>query len=765
MHNIFLIILNMSFTASFVIIAVMVFRLLLRKAPKIFSYVLWSVVLFRLVCPVSFPSIISLLPTHTKIIPKDIVYQQTPQVLPGNTEIAAVENTVEDVVKQALPAQVPPSSMSRTQFILLCGEIIWVVGMVLLFAYSLLSIFRLRKRLYHADKIENNIFRTENIRTPFVFGMLKPKIYMPAHLSEEERGYILKHEQTHIRRKDPIIKLIAFLVLCLHWFNPLVWAAFVLMTKDMEMSCDEAVVQELGNGIKKEYSRSLLALATSYRIIGGTPLAFGEGEVKGRVKNVLHYKKPAFWGILLAMAAVIVIIIALISNPSGHVSVTLLNNAKELSKEQVQWYESCQNAKGVSICQLDNQQYFVYYRGEESKYANYSIAAKLRGKELVVHVKEKDASSEADSSPTVLARIQVAGAEIRKVSTFLNGEEVQGSYMYHSDSQTTVPAWLENAYAWRTEYVGNASAVGNIINTWHTLEGAKGEGFALETEEEPYGITVRYSSQKNPSELYDNFAAALEQDAVLLFSLVKNLDHVTITVNDKPIVYYEREKLEEQWGALWTKSESYEDFCKLYRQISERPIASAAPVTEEELQAMLYFKDTLYVQSEAVIDVDVSKLEAIGKVESVLRASEIPQMNGQANRKIKNAPIYDSKGSLILQIEGEYCLYEPIERKNTIIKHLSEGEARTVTTSSAEENEILEAIVFDYVIRSSGAPGIEINTLLEYYEFKWQDKVYYVFLREGKPCLQPEGQSEANHYTQISEKSYQSLENFFLSDE
>lgn len=157
-------------------------------------------------------------------------------------------------------------------------------------------LLQLTKKLKNAVHDRDNIYLSDQIDTAFVLGAFRPKIYLPSYLGDTQRDYILLHEQTHIRRLDHMVKLAGFFVLLLHWFNPLVWIAFYASGKDMEMSCDEAVVKKLGNGVKKDYSTSLLSLATGRKIVGGTPLAFGEGDTRGRIKNVLNYKKPGSAG-------------------------------------------------------------------------------------------------------------------------------------------------------------------------------------------------------------------------------------------------------------------------------------------------------------------------------------------------------------------------------------------------------------------------------------------------------------------------------------
>ncbi len=310
MIDLFIAILNMSLKASYVILIVMLIRLLLKKAPKFISYAIWSVVAFRLLIPFSFESILSILPKsmNTNPIPQDIVYQKAPQI---NSEIETVNN----IVNQSLPAPSTVASVNPMQVFILICSCIWMLGIVALLIYSLVSVIRLQGQLKEAQLLEDNIFEANNLITPFVLGVIKPKIYLPAGLNPEERVYIIMHEQTHIRRADHVIKIIAFIILSIHWFNPLVWIAFVLMSRDMELSCDEHVLKEMKEDVKKPYASSLLSLAMGGHMINGSPLAFGEGNVKARIKNVLKYKKPSFWMIVIPIIIVVFIGIGLGTNP------------------------------------------------------------------------------------------------------------------------------------------------------------------------------------------------------------------------------------------------------------------------------------------------------------------------------------------------------------------------------------------------------------------------------------------------------------------
>lgn len=310
MEKVFLSVLNMSLTASFVIVAIMLARLPLKKAPKIISYALWVVAGFRLVFPFTLEGMFSLLPFKSAPIPADIAMQAVPRI---NSGIAAIDNAVSAV----LPATAPAASVNPLQVWLGVGAYIWILGIALMLIYSLVSIVFLKSRLHSAVHVEGKLYETGNLKTPFVIGLFRPKIYIPADLSNEERRYIVLHEETHIRRHDHAVKIFAYLLLCLHWFNPLTWIAFILMSADMEMSCDERVLKEMGGDIKTAYSLSLVRVASERKILNGSPLAFGEGGMKERVRNVLNFKKHSRIIMIAAVIFVVVLSVGFAVNRTG----------------------------------------------------------------------------------------------------------------------------------------------------------------------------------------------------------------------------------------------------------------------------------------------------------------------------------------------------------------------------------------------------------------------------------------------------------------
>lgn len=324
MEALFLKVINMSITAAYIIPAVIFIRFLLRRAPKKYSYLLWSVVLFRLICPVSFSAVFSIFQTKLfdmttaqrsggavlNFVPADIGYMETPSLTVGIP-------TMNSVISESLPAAAPYASFNPLQIWIFLGTVLWCAGTAVLLVCSIISYIRLERRMATAVRLDGNVFESDKIRSPFILGLFSPRIYIPFGLGEREQSYILRHERYHLKRKDHLIKPLSFCILAIHWFNPFAWLAFTLMTKDMEMSCDERVLSETGADIVQDYSVSLLAFAANRRFPAASPLAFGESGIQERVKNILRFKAPKRWVIVLAFLLCAASVAACAANPVG----------------------------------------------------------------------------------------------------------------------------------------------------------------------------------------------------------------------------------------------------------------------------------------------------------------------------------------------------------------------------------------------------------------------------------------------------------------
>lgn len=310
MSEIFLKIINMSISASYIVLAVLLFRTLLRKAPKWITVVLWGIVAVRLICPFSFESVLSLIPS-AEVVSPEIMTDKAPTV---NTGIPIFNSTINPIISESF-APNPGDSANPLQVLVPIFAAVWGLGMIALLVYIVVSYARVKRKIGTAVLLRDNIYQSENVGSPFVLGLIKPKIYLPFSMNEKDMAHVVAHETAHIRRKDHLWKPLGFLLLTLHWFNPLLWFGYVLLCRDIELACDEKVIKELDHEARADYSEALLTCSVNRRMITACPLAFGEVGVKDRVKSVLNYKKPAFWIIIAAIVVCVAIAICFLTNP------------------------------------------------------------------------------------------------------------------------------------------------------------------------------------------------------------------------------------------------------------------------------------------------------------------------------------------------------------------------------------------------------------------------------------------------------------------
>lgn len=310
MSDLFLNILNMSIAASWLILAVVLLRFLLKKAPKWIAVLLWGIVALRLVVPFSFESALSLIPSAETFNAHNIQYE-TPAISSG---IPAVNNAVNPVLGETF-APNSVGSINPLYIWTLVVSAIWLVGIAAMLLYAVISYVRVRQSVAERVPYEGNIFLCDYVKSPFILGLVRPKIYLPSSMDEAAMGPVIAHEKAHLARRDHWWKPLGFLILTVHWFNPLCWVTYVLLCRDIELACDEKVIRQMDLDGKKQYSTALLECNTGRRLVTICPLAFGEVGVKERVKNVLNYKKPAFWVIVVAVVACAVVTVCFATNP------------------------------------------------------------------------------------------------------------------------------------------------------------------------------------------------------------------------------------------------------------------------------------------------------------------------------------------------------------------------------------------------------------------------------------------------------------------
>lgn len=314
MSTLFLQAVNMSIAASWLVLAVLLLRFLLKKAPKWVNVLLWGIVAVRLICPVSIESALSLIPSAQTVSP-EIMTDWTPEI---STGIPSLDSAVNPVITTTF-APKPWASANPLQIWIPVLAAIWLLGVFAMVLYTAVSYWRLSAKVATAVRLEENVFQSEFAESPFVLGMLRPKIYLPYGLSDENRAAVIAHEKAHIARKDHWWKPLGFLVLAVHWFNPLLWLSYILLCRDIELACDEKVIRTLSSQEKADYTQALVSCSASHFRVAACPLAFGEVGIKTRVKAVLHYKKPAFWLIVAAVILCLAVAVCFLTDPLGSV--------------------------------------------------------------------------------------------------------------------------------------------------------------------------------------------------------------------------------------------------------------------------------------------------------------------------------------------------------------------------------------------------------------------------------------------------------------
>ena len=391
MDDVFLKLVNLSISASWLILAVLVLRVVLKKAPKWVMPLLWGVVALRLVCLFSIESALSLIPS-AETIPSEIVTETREPVL-------YEQATLDIVTNPTLPsaAEVPVGvSRQQAQVDFNIYSVLWLAGMAALLVHALVSAGKLKRKLATAILLRDNIYESEFVDSPFVFGVVKPNIYLPMHMDEGTAAYVIAHERAHLARRDHWWKVLGYLVLALHWFNPLVWVAYILFCRDIELACDEKVVKGLDGAARADYSQALLSCAAPKRAVAACPLAFGEGNIKTRVKSALHYKKPAFWVAAAAVLAVVIVAVCFLTNPKSErgslVWAQKLNAADVASIElyvpaegKARQYKKLDTEEMAQAVELINSSRGTYIEKPETVYAGLPVWFLLTMDDGTVH--------------------------------------------------------------------------------------------------------------------------------------------------------------------------------------------------------------------------------------------------------------------------------------------------------------------------------------------------------------------------------------------
>ena len=455
MSEIFLKIINMSISASYIVLVVLLLRLLLKKAPKWITVVLWGIVAVRLVCPFSIESVLSLIPS-SEVVSPTIMTDKTPTI---NTGIPIINSTLNPVISESFTPN-PGDSANPLQIWIPVLTAIWIVGMVALLIYTVISYARVRRKIGTAVLLRDNIYQSENVVSPFVLGIIKPKIYLPFNMDEKDMEHVVAHEMAHIRRKDHLWKPLGFLLLTLHWFNPLMWLGYVLLCRDIELACDEKVIKELDHDARADYSEALLTCSVNRRMIAACPLAFGEVGVKDRVKSVLNYKKPAFWIILIAIVAIIVVAVCFLTNPKqdAEFGISSQKSGSDLNGVSLEIVEADLSApdpyivvewKNDTDIKLSFGEQFVVYYNQGGTWENCSI--------------------EEDPVWHLIAYLFDANSTVKHTYK-LNGQIMTQTGKYRFEAPFTIDGKNETKYSAWVEFELTEGVEGITVHTFKPIE-------------------------------------------------------------------------------------------------------------------------------------------------------------------------------------------------------------------------------------------------------------------------------------------------------
>ena len=502
MTEFFLNVVNMSISASWLVCAVLLLRLLLKKAPKWINVLLWGIVAVRLICPFSFESVLSLIPSSQTINPE--IALNAPVIDSG---VTIIDNVINPIIGEATISLQPEKDVNLFQFIMPYLAGVWLVGIAALLIYTLISFLRLKRKIGTAVLLRDNIYQSEAVVSPFVLGVIKPKIYLPFNMNGQDMNHVIAHERAHIRRKDHFWKPLGFLILTLHWFNPVVWFGYILLCRDIELACDEKVVKELNNEQRAYYSEALLACSVNRRMIAACPLAFGEVGVKDRIKSVLNYKKPAFWIIVVAIVVSITVAVCFLTNP---VNTSIYNSSYETGKCLYSYVVSAdKETKSNELffdITSDGKVYKIFGDGttdelgvlKESDYTAEELEAAIKNQDAKLNIGNiKNAYELSDciflqksngtvylvqffSDGRIMSVFKLNRIDKSDISNFSGSEKLAWNY----NPSLSHTAHYTRAFAFDCEY------------TYVDATCTGGEFWNLEAEGQPRGTNIRFEKEK-----------------------------------------------------------------------------------------------------------------------------------------------------------------------------------------------------------------------------------------------------------------------------
>lgn len=570
-------ILNMSYMGSLAILCVLAARILLKKAPRRFSYFLWAAVLFRLLCPFSIENGLGIFPEGRNLMDAFVFSEDTALPAGGNSvsgEFDYSETDKEDFRVRAEQAGLETAGRSENaeggeeakaserigaqsswnaSLTILFG--VWLLGVSAMVLYGVFSWRRLAIRLQVSLPEGDGVYLADGIPTPFIVGIRRPRIYLPSDIPEEEKAYALMHEREHIRRRDPLWKGMAFAAVCLHWFNPLVWIAFFCAQKDMEMSCDEAVLAKAGGNIRQAYAAALLNLTAGRRVIGLMPLAFGEGNTGERIRHAVKYKKPGVLFVIGGGVFALLLAFGLIFN-SGGLRITEISDKSRLQGFEAQWYQGMDGRyvwtvgdNGAAFVLAGEKTILVYYQGGDG-YSYYKAKARMEGSVMRIELREKNAAGEADISDRLLFRMKRPD-NVEEYEITLDGRSVP--VLYVLDEREWDYPELSELFAMKNTEVEDLSADEKLLEALNINYLGRYTAEVL-AEEEAGGLALHFEGPFPKGGESSAFGrSVMRQDAEILMALIANCEKVSWSWSETDsfgrLIRYEESWSAEEAGA------------------------------------------------------------------------------------------------------------------------------------------------------------------------------------------------------------------------
>lgn len=515
MSALFLNIFNLAINASWLIVAVIVARLLLKKAPKWISCLLWGLVALRLICPVSLTSALSLLPS-AKVVPENIEEVSDPHIDFG---VRIIDNAVNPVIERSFSPDVV-SSANPMQVVVSVASFIWLAGVVVMLTHAIISFILLKRKVRTSVTLDGKVMECDEVDSPFILGILRPVIYVPSGINEKTLELVTAHEEAHLKRHDHWWKPLGFVLLAVYWFNPLCWVAYILLCRDIEAACDEKVIRDKDREYMAAYSQALLDCSANRRIIAACPLAFGEMGVKERVKGVLNYKKPAFWVIVVALIVCIVVAVCFMTNPVKKVKMPDVPIVFSVHENPDGYIELHWEEKGLI---------YVPYMPLDPKLLDDCIGYSEFEDGVRVYICSIKDLSETEWICDSLTETVNGHSELM---------------VYREINVKKVPVGWSSDYDWNipyTDYVGDAPVVVAIASRLPYPDACRYDHIEIQSETEPYGLTVFLNGDSTTD------VEGLKNCADTAFESIGNLGSITFVLigSDESATYLRSESITE----------------------------------------------------------------------------------------------------------------------------------------------------------------------------------------------------------------------------